>query len=429
MKRFFYILFISVTVFFSFGFRGCELLLVSINADFNYHAAGGSGNDIFQIAVGDEGKVSTQIGGLIEDWDPIISGTLQNLNYIRITSTMAVAVGDSGTVLYSTDKGLSWDDRSIAGLTENLYGFDFLPIGLINVVVCGESGTIYKSITSGSGWGWQQINTITNRNLTSIIAITNDFIVAVGDGGTIIRSGDGGQTWENKSVATDVNFNKVFNGGLSFAFGKAWAVADNGKIYYTENYGINWTPRLSGVTENLNDVAFINQNSGIVVGDNCTALYTENGGLTWLEYIIPNNLCQDVDIISLAIIDFNTATAILRNTSSDGALTTSILTVSSEPLAVDDDGNILPSEYSLEQNFPNPFNPNTTIQFSIPEPSFVTLEIFNTLGEKITTLVSEELNAGNHKYDWNVEKMPSGIYLYKLQTSSFTESKKMALLK
>jgi hypothetical protein len=106
-----------------------------------------------------------------------------------------------------------------------------------------------------------------------------------------------------------------------------------------------------------------------------------------------------------------------------------MITVSSEPLSVDDNGNILPSEYSLEQNYPNPFNPSTTIQFSIPEQSFVTLEIFNALGEKITTLVSKELNAGNHEYDWVVENMPSGIYFYELQSGSFIETKKMILIK
>ncbi len=91
-------------------------------------------------------------------------------------------------------------------------------------------------------------------------------------------------------------------------------------------------------------------------------------------------------------------------------------------------GTLLPSEYSLEQNFPNPFNPSTTIQFSIPERSFVTLEIFNALGEKITTLVSEELNAGNHKYEWNPETQPGGVYFYKLSTNSFQQTKKLVLI-
>ncbi|MBK9096804.1 MAG: T9SS type A sorting domain-containing protein [bacterium] len=91
--------------------------------------------------------------------------------------------------------------------------------------------------------------------------------------------------------------------------------------------------------------------------------------------------------------------------------------------------NQVPLECRLEQNYPNPFNPSTTIQFSIPEQSFVKLEVFNTLGEKISTLVSEELNAGNYTYEWNAEKLSSGIYYYKLSANEFSKANKMILLK
>lgn len=96
---------------------------------------------------------------------------------------------------------------------------------------------------------------------------------------------------------------------------------------------------------------------------------------------------------------------------------------------VEEIDNEIPSNYSLEQNYPNPFNPNTTIQFSVPEQSFVKLEIFNSLGEKISTLVSEELNAGNYKYEWNAENLSSGIYYYKLMGDNFTQTRKLVLLK
>ncbi len=86
-------------------------------------------------------------------------------------------------------------------------------------------------------------------------------------------------------------------------------------------------------------------------------------------------------------------------------------------------------EYDLAQNYPNPFNPTTTIKFAIPNESFVRLEIFNTLGEKVTTLVSEELNAGHYKYEWDAKGLPSGIYFYRLQTQLYAESKKMILIK
>jgi hypothetical protein len=89
----------------------------------------------------------------------------------------------------------------------------------------------------------------------------------------------------------------------------------------------------------------------------------------------------------------------------------------------------LPQDFRLEQNYPNPFNPSTTIKFSIPEQSFVKLEVFNTLGEKIATLVSEELKAGNYKYDWNAENFSSGVYYYKLIANDFSQTKKLILLK
>jgi hypothetical protein len=88
-----------------------------------------------------------------------------------------------------------------------------------------------------------------------------------------------------------------------------------------------------------------------------------------------------------------------------------------------------PSGFSLEQNYPNPFNPSTTIQFSIPEQSFVKLEIFNTLGEKVSTLVSELLYAGSYKYEWSAGNLPSGIYFYRLISGGQSITKKLMLTK
>jgi hypothetical protein len=87
------------------------------------------------------------------------------------------------------------------------------------------------------------------------------------------------------------------------------------------------------------------------------------------------------------------------------------------------------ADFELAQNYPNPFNPSTNIQFAIPQSSFVTLEVFNALGEKIDVLVSEELNAGNYNYNWNASSLTSGIYFYTIQAGSFIETKKMILVK
>ena len=98
-------------------------------------------------------------------------------------------------------------------------------------------------------------------------------------------------------------------------------------------------------------------------------------------------------------------------------------------VGVEDISSEIPDEYNLEQNYSNPFNPSTTIEFSLPEQTFVKLEIFNSLGEKVSTLVSEELNVGNYKYEWNAENQSSGIYYYSLTTNNFSKTKKLVLLK
>jgi hypothetical protein len=100
-----------------------------------------------------------------------------------------------------------------------------------------------------------------------------------------------------------------------------------------------------------------------------------------------------------------------------------------EPTEVKIVDNIISDKFVLYQNYPNPFNPNTTIEFSIREQSFVKLEVFNTIGERVSTLVDEKLNAGNYKYEWSAGHAPSGIYFYRVQTSESSITRKMTLLK
>lgn len=89
----------------------------------------------------------------------------------------------------------------------------------------------------------------------------------------------------------------------------------------------------------------------------------------------------------------------------------------------------IPDKYYLSQNYPNPFNPTTTIPFSLPKKSRVTIEIYNSLGEKVSTLESKTLPAGAYRYEWDSEGLASGIYFYKMVADNFTEIRKMILLK
>ena len=87
------------------------------------------------------------------------------------------------------------------------------------------------------------------------------------------------------------------------------------------------------------------------------------------------------------------------------------------------------NSYILTNNYPNPFNPSTTINYSIPKQSYVILKIYDILGKEIANLVNEEKPAGTYELNWNALNLPSGVYIYQLKAGSFVESKKMILMK
>ncbi len=92
-------------------------------------------------------------------------------------------------------------------------------------------------------------------------------------------------------------------------------------------------------------------------------------------------------------------------------------------------GTAVITEYSLEQNFPNPFNPSTRIKFQIPEDGFVTLKVYDILGNEVTTLINEQKPQGIFEVNFNASSLASGVYIYKIQAGDFVSSKKMLLLK
>jgi hypothetical protein len=114
--------------------------------------------------------------------------------------------------------------------------------------------------------------------------------------------------------------------------------------------------------------------------------------------------------------------SISGTTSIDTLFSTSVKVLKSEK----------PASYVLFQNYPNPFNPSTTIEYQIPSGgthNFVSLQVFDILGREVATLVNGTKPPGNHSVQWNAEKISSGVYFYCFHIGSFTETKKLLLLK
>ncbi|MCE1166421.1 MAG: T9SS type A sorting domain-containing protein [Bacteroidetes bacterium] len=99
------------------------------------------------------------------------------------------------------------------------------------------------------------------------------------------------------------------------------------------------------------------------------------------------------------------------------------------PTGVDQPVTVIPENYKLEQNVPNPFNPSTHIAYSIPKDNFVTLKVYNMIGQEVAVLVNEFMKAGEHTFDFYGGNLPSGAYFYKLTAGDFSATKKMILAK
>ena len=98
-------------------------------------------------------------------------------------------------------------------------------------------------------------------------------------------------------------------------------------------------------------------------------------------------------------------------------------------VGIENTNSEIPKEFALYQNYPNPFNPSTRIQFSVPHSSYVSLRVYNLMGQEVATLVSRELTPGKYNTQWFADQEASGIYFYRLEAGSFAETKKLILLR
>ena len=144
------------------------------------------------------------------------------------------------------------------------------------------------------------------------------------------------------------------------------------------NTGVNWIPQQSITTENLSSADFTNGNTGYACGSRGTIIKTRTGGTT--------NIVNQISAL-------------------------------------------MPENFLLRQNFPNPFNPVTHMQFGIPKSGFVSLKVFDMLGREIKTLINEIKPAGSYEVLFDGTDLASGVYFYKIESVDFTATKKMVLIR
>ncbi|MEW6005566.1 MAG: T9SS type A sorting domain-containing protein [Stygiobacter sp.] len=153
-------------------------------------------------------------------------------------------------------------------------------------------------------------------------------------------------------------------------------------------------------------------------------------GLTWSSQVTSAKVIEFVPNTSHSIVTSTEGREAIRNAIDVGTRLTSVQEEQNEPL---------PTSFQLEQNFPNPFNPTTTIRFSLPHREHVTLKVYDVLGREVATLVDGELNAGKHSvaffagvgsaFSGDPKGIASGVYFYRFSAGAYVETKRMVVLK
>lgn len=377
---------------------------------------------------------------------------------------IGVAVGQGGTVIKTTDAGEEWTlTYQNINIWMNDVQFDYNQPGV--VWAAGMGGVIIRSHDFGSTWHVVRPFSTPDHTIRGISFKPGlvGFVSFVGYAGTFFETNNNGATFTQRfdipftmhSIAYSPNF--LFDG-------RGIIAGTDGKVWNTTNGGANWIARNSNRYDYLNDVVFLNPVEAMICGNNGTILRSTNWGRTWtanVQYLTSQHLrsidnygpkvtvCGDngkimtandagitfIDqlnaetrhLYGVALRGFNVGVAVGEiGSAAYGAL---FFTSMNGIVGITQNGSETPSDYSLSQNFPNPFNPVTKINFALPKQGLVTLKVYDMLGKEVKTLVNEVKSAGNYTVDFNGSQLTSGVYFYKIQSNGFTDIKKMTLIK
>ncbi|MFQ5906108.1 MAG: YCF48-related protein, partial [bacterium] len=228
------------------------------------------------VAVGYSGTVVGTNDLLI--WGTRVSGTTNNLHGVSFVGALTgTAVGDSGTILRTTNFGRTWKSQN-SPTNSNLRGVSFIAYFIDGVVAVGDSGTILRTTDGGKTWGSRDSKTANDLYSVSFSdTIMPASAIAVGDSGRIVRSTNYGLDWDTVSSTTTKPLRGVFFTSIDTAF----AVGDSGIILNTTNAGETWSPESSWVSHDLYGVSFISVDTGFAVGESGTILRTTDAGTNW----------------------------------------------------------------------------------------------------------------------------------------------------
>jgi photosystem II stability/assembly factor-like uncharacterized protein len=266
--------------------------------------------------------------------------------------------------------------------------------------------------TNNNGNTWTEVNNgLLNYGVLSL-AVMGENLFAGTENGVFLSTNDG-SSWTSlyNNFANTYVYSLVVSGSNLFA-------GTNNGVYLFTNSGSDWTMDTVGFFDkNVLSVEAVGENLFAAVDDS-VYLSTDNGS-TWAQ--VSTGLPHS-SIWALAANNTN----LFAGTYNSG--------VWRRPLpemitAVKDNKDQIPAHFRLDQNFPNPFNPSTTINYSIPKAGLVTLKVYDVLGKEVATLVNGVKSAGSYHVQFFANRLASGIYFYRLIAGNSVMTKKLILMK
>ncbi len=372
---------------------------------------------IKSLGMDNTGSLYAGTGTGIFRQDPDSGGWLRISDGLGKGTVYQIRWSDHNNVLYaSTEDGLYYLPASSdywIPLTRQ-WLFDFAETQ--TTFYGGSTGGIYMA-ENGLGAGWNYLPTI-GLPLTSIYCLATDssgnLYVGTKNAGVFVSSGDM-MFWKEVGIYSPIIFGTVKVLAIDSG-GGMFAGTDSSGAYYSRDSGETWEPILSISGKDV--TCFLTGfNSRYFAGALDGGVYmSTDHGLTWQ----PQNT---------GLSDSNVTTLLLGRVGYVYAGTDSGLFKSDRIVTAIRENTPVASAFRLEQNFPNPFNPTTNIEFRIADAGFVSIKVYDVLGREVRTLVAKVERPGTYLVPFNAEGLPSGVYFYALVAGGRVETKKMVLMK
>jgi photosystem II stability/assembly factor-like uncharacterized protein len=369
-----------------------------------------------------------------------------------------------GEIYKSTDKGRNWYiAKNSSGGTA---GFQTIAFGSSRIYIGGSNDWFYYSTNDGSSWTWEGSSSGLAHAPMTLAVNSSGTIFAGTSGWGVFKSTDGGINW----TAVNTNLGNLHINTLAINTAGVIYAGTTGGIFVSTDNGSNWTINNSGLTNtDIRSLAFdylgnvyagaytsggaggLWRSTAILPVELATFTVFEKGNtsvLQWKTETEVNNYGFEVERRTIGTLEWATIGFVQSHGTSNTPHEYTFLDknlVNGKYLyrlkQIDNDASFtysksvevnihhVPTMFSLAQNFPNPFNPSTTISFDLPATTFVSLKVFDLIGREVTSIVSEEMPAGSYSRQWDGQNFPSGIYFYRLTTDSYTATKKLVLMK